>query len=134
MKMRFGFCIACVLWQGIALGGAVCEYKINKAKEGIKSYQSYKKRDEDKLAKAKNELESLLQTCDDEAVLKEMEEYIAFALQKLKSARQNLNLAMQSNNTHQITQAKLAHKIAHIEYIAAKQEQLRLKDLLKSSR
>ncbi|MGX3044783.1 hypothetical protein [Helicobacter sp. T3_23-1056] len=134
MKFRFGFCFLCVLWQGSALGGAVCEYKIDKAKEGVKSYQSYKKRDEDKLAKAKNELESLLKNCDDEAVLKEMEEYIAHTKQKLESARQNLHLAIQSNDTHQITQAKLAHKIAHIQYIAARQEQLRLKDLLKSSR
>ena len=121
-------------WQGSALGGAVCKYKIDKAREGITSYETYKKRDETKLREAKAELESLLKTCDDEAVLKEMQEYIATTKQKLEIARQNLNLAMQSNDTHQITQAKLAHKIAHIEYIAAKQEELRLKDLLKSNR
>lgn len=118
----------------MAYGGVICEYKISKAKEGVNSYQNYKKRDEATLQKAKDELESLLKTCDDEVVLQEMQEYIIATRQKLELAKQNLTNAMQHKDSSQITQAKLAYKIAHIEYIAARQEELRLRDLLKSLR
>lgn len=127
----------CAMCYSMAYAGVVCDYKIDKAREGVSSYQAYKnskKFDENKLKEAKSQLDSLLKSCDDEAVLKEMEEYIAKTKKRYEIAKQNLAILDSSKNSHQITQAKLECKIAHIEYIAARQEELRLKDLQKSNR
>ena len=85
----------------MAYGGVICEYKISKAKEGVNSYQNYKKRDEATLQKAKDELESLLKTCDDEVVLQEMQEYIIATRQKLELAKQKVELqAVQADQSN----------------------------------
>lgn len=133
--IKFIFVFA--MCYSMAYAGAVCDYKIDKAREGVRSYQAYKnskKFDENKLKEVKSQLDSLLKSCDDEAVLKEMEEYIAKTKKRYEIAKQNLAILDSSKNPHQITQAKLEYKIAHIEYIAARQEELRLKDLQKSNR
>lgn len=92
------------------------------------------KYDESKLDKARAELAALESSCDDEAILKDVRENIALTKSNLDKANENLARAMDSKDSHKIFQARLEQKLAHAQYIAARQEELRLKDLLKSAK
>ena len=71
------------------------------------------------------------QNVTDEAILQDVQEHIKRTKNKLDAENLRLANALQAQDQHRIFQAKLAYKIAEIEYIAARQEELRLKDLLK---
>lgn len=123
------FC--CFLLNDALCAGAICEFKIKQAQEGIRAYEQKRNYDPDKLAEARKELDTLLKHCDDEAILQDVQEHIKRTKNKLDAENLRLANALQAQDQHRIFQAKLAYKIAEIEYIAARQEELRLKDLLK---
>ncbi|WP_288644673.1 DUF1090 family protein [uncultured Helicobacter sp.] len=111
--------------------GAFCDFKIKSAQEGLEAFQASPKKDIQKIQKAKEELESLRKNCKDGEILQEVEENIKATKARLDLANHKLKEAYQSQDNHQIFQAKLQYKIAESEYISAKQEQLRFRDLLK---
>ncbi len=122
-----------LLFMVLLQAGAICDFKIKTAKEGLQASENAKNKDEAKIQKAKKELEVLQKHCDDEEILAEVKEHIKATKNKLNQATSRLNEAYQTQNQHLIFQAKLQYKIAHIEYIAARQEELRLKDLARSN-
>ncbi|OBV28579.1 hypothetical protein BKN38_08235 [Helicobacter sp. CLO-3] len=148
----------CLIFVACALeAGAICEFKIKQAREGVAALETKKeaqqesqkevqkkaaldsstsdssKYDESKLNKARAELAALESSCDDEAILKDVRENIALTKSNLDKANENLARAMDSKDSHKIFQARLEQKLAHAQYIAARQEELRLKDLQKSA-
>ncbi|WP_317372429.1 hypothetical protein [Helicobacter canis] len=112
-------------------GGAICEYKIKQARDGLEAYMQKPHKDPHKLQEAQDELASLLQHCDDKEILEEVASYIASMKSALNHANSTLAQAKESGDKSAIHQATLAQKIAQAQYIAARQEELRLKDLLK---
>ncbi len=122
-----------LLFVVLLQAGAICDFKIKTAKEGLQASENAKNKDEAKIQKTKKELEALQKHCDDEEILAEVKEHIKATKNKLNQATSRLNEAYQAQNQHLIFQAKLQYKIAHIEYIAARQEELRLKDLARSN-
>ncbi len=109
--------------------GAICDFKIQSAKDGLKAITESK--NEKKIKIAKKELEELQKNCDDRAVLLEVQENIKAARENLNKANAKLNEAYAAKDKHLIFQAELQYKIAHAQYIAARQEELRLKDLMR---
>lgn len=126
---------ACVAFGEFAQAGAICEYKIHQAKVGLEAYENKPNPNQKKLQEARTELESLLKHCDDEGILGEVRANIAATKSRLDQA--NVALAQVKemnggmNDRAALQQALLAQKIAQAQYIAARQEELRLKDLLK---
>lgn len=119
---------------GICLGlqaGAVCEFKIQQAKSGLQAYEQKPSPESSKLQAAREELERLQTQCNDEQILQELRAYIASLKDRLTQANATLAKARESRDKSAIQQATLAQKLAQIEYIAARQEELRLQDLLK---
>ena len=128
----FGFA-ACVAFGEFAQAGAICEYKIHQAKSGLEAYENKPNPNQKKLQEARAELESLLKHCDDEEILEEVASYIVSMKSALDHANLTLAQAKQTGDKSAIHQATLAQKIAQAQYIAARQEELRLKDLLKDN-
>lgn len=114
-------------------GGAICEYKIKQAQDGLEAYMQKPHKDPHKLQDAQDELNSLLKHCDDREILEEVASYIASMKSTLTHANSTLAQAKESGDKSAIHQATLAQKIAQAQYIAARQEELRLKDLLKDN-
>ncbi|ETD26889.1 hypothetical protein [Helicobacter canis] len=114
-------------------GGAICEYKIKQAQDGLEAYMQKPHKDPHKLQEAQDELNSLLKHCDDREILEEVASYIASMKSALTHANSTLAQAKESGDKSAIHQATLAQKIAQAQYIAARQEELRLKDLLKDN-
>lgn len=125
------YAILLLLGLSSLYGGAICEYKIRQAKEGLEAYEKKPSPSQSKLAKARDELESLQKHCDDEKILQEVQENIACTRERLDEANAALAQARAANDQAALQQATLEQKIAQVEYIAARQEELRLKDLLK---
>ncbi|WP_285264875.1 hypothetical protein [Helicobacter zhangjianzhongii] len=120
----------CSLLQSL-YAGAICEYKIQQAQDGLNAYEQKASKDPAKLQEARDDLARLLEHCDDTEILAEVAEYITYTKSQLTSANIALAQAKESSDKSAIHQATLAQKIAHRQYIAARQEELRLKDLLK---
>lgn len=120
---------------GFANSGAICEYKIHQAQEGLKAYENKPNPNPQKLQEARDELESLQKHCDDDEILEEVRAHIATTKSRLDEANIALAQAKEMNggmnDKAALQQALLAQKIAQAQYIAARQEELRLKDLLK---
>lgn len=114
-------------------GGSICEYKIKQAQDGLDAYMQKSHKDPHKLQDAQDELNSLLKHCDDKEILEEVRSYIASMKSALTHANITLAQARESGDKSAIHQATLAQKIAQRQYIAARQEELRLKDLLKDN-
>lgn len=114
-------------------GGAICEYKIKQAQDGLEAYMQKPHKDPHKLQDAQDELNSLLKHCDDREILEEVASYIVSMKSALTHANITLAQAKESGDKGAIHQATLAQKIAQAQYIAARQEELRLKDLLKDN-
>ncbi|MBR2494032.1 hypothetical protein [Helicobacter sp.] len=114
-------------------GGSICEYKIKQAQDGLDAYMQKPHKDPHKLQDAQDELNSLLKHCDDKEILEEVRSHIASMKSALTHANMTLAQARESGDKSAIHQATLAQKIAQRQYIAARQEELRLKDLLKDN-
>lgn len=112
--------------------GPICDFKqkdmqfqIDYAKE--KNLQEKAKKLEEKLA-------NFSKTCKDSDVLEEINQNIEETQKNLQNAKSALHQAQIEGNAHNLRQAQIDYKIANMQYIAAKQEMLRMKDLLKSSK
>ncbi|MDO7253418.1 DUF1090 family protein [Helicobacter cappadocius] len=116
---------------GIVYAGPVCDFKLNDLKSQID--YAKKKGFEDKAKQLEVKLSDFSKTCRDSDILEEINQNIKNTQKNLQSARSALHQAQIDGNAHNLRQAQIDYKVANMQYIAAKQEMLRMKDLIKSS-
>lgn len=124
--------ILCV-FLGVSLyAGPICDFK----KKDIQSQIDYAKEKnlQAKAKKLEEKLANFSKTCKDSDILEEINQNIKETQKNLQDAKSALRNAQSEGNAHNIRQAEIGYKMANLEYIAAKQEMLRMKDLLKSSK
>ncbi|PAF49151.1 hypothetical protein BKH41_03455 [Helicobacter sp. 12S02232-10] len=116
----------------LGYGGPICDFKINNVSSQID--YALKKNPNQNLSELKKNLQELEKNCKDSDVLKDINQNIEMTQNNLEQAKINLSDAQIKGNIHQIRQAQIDLKIANLQYIAAKQELLRMKDLLKENK
>ncbi|PAF53962.1 hypothetical protein BKH42_03065 [Helicobacter sp. 13S00482-2] len=126
-----------VLFIGVFLAlnlyaGPICEFKLN----DIKAQIDYaKKKNLDNRAKdLEIKLQDFAKTCKDSDILEEIDQNIQSTQNNLQNAKSALHQAQLQGDAHRLRQAQIDYKVANMQYIAAKQEMLRMKDLLKDSK
>ncbi|PAF41622.1 DUF1090 family protein [Helicobacter sp. 11S02596-1] len=124
--------LVCILSFVFGYAGPICDFKINDAKAQIQ--YAIQKNLNANIPELQKNLQKLEKTCKDSDILDEIHQNIQATQSNLDQVKMNLDTARTDGNAHKIRQAQIEFKIANMQYIAAKQELLRMQDLLKSQK
>ncbi|PAF48380.1 hypothetical protein BKH46_00245 [Helicobacter sp. 12S02634-8] len=119
-----------MIFAAFVYGGAICDFKIKDLQTQIQDAQN--KAHTQRAAELIKKLEAFKKDCKDSDILADIHHNIEVTQNQYKQAKAHLSQAQSQGDPHAIRQAQIEVKIANMQFVAAQQELLRMKDLLKN--
>ncbi|PAF52570.1 DUF1090 family protein [Helicobacter sp. 13S00477-4] len=121
-----------MILSSFVYAGPICEYKINDMKYQL--VYAKKQHLDKQIPLLEKNLQKFKDKCKDSDILNDIYQNIEMTRDNLKNAKSDFSQAQIEGNAYKIRQAQIHLEIANKQYIAAQQELLRMKDLLRTEK